>query len=342
MERSRRPVFVTGCHRSGTNLLYDTLLSAGGFAIYRGYLPVYEKLIPRFGRLENRSNRERVIETWLRSEGFRRSGLDSQSLRQELRECSNGGEFIRTVMDGIARSQAAARWAVYDPDAILHMPKIKRDLPQALFIHMVRDGRDIALSLRKMGGFQPLPWDRGSRSLLATALYWKWVVRKGRKYGQQFPADYIEVHYEALVSDLQGTLMSLSRFLQQDLSYDRIQTSKLGRLSGSNSSFRDEAPGTKNSPVNRWKERVSREEVSSLEACVGDCLEELGYPLRNNPARRPYLSERWMQQIYSGFLDIKLWLKAQTPFGKLTDLSTMELSDTVLKAGTASSSPADN
>ena len=48
-ERKRRPVFVMGCHRSGTNLLYDTLLSAGGFAIYRGSLPLYELLIPRFG-----------------------------------------------------------------------------------------------------------------------------------------------------------------------------------------------------------------------------------------------------------------------------------------------------
>ena len=50
-ERKRRPVFVMGCHRSGTNLLYDILLSAGGFAVYRGYLPVYEILLPRFGSL---------------------------------------------------------------------------------------------------------------------------------------------------------------------------------------------------------------------------------------------------------------------------------------------------
>src|SRR5579872_1636455 len=46
MARSQCPVFVMGCHRSGTNFLYDTLLSAGGFAIYRGYLPVYKILTP--------------------------------------------------------------------------------------------------------------------------------------------------------------------------------------------------------------------------------------------------------------------------------------------------------
>src|SRR5690242_13030155 len=56
-ERAKSPVFVMGCHRSGTNLLYDTLLSAGGFAVYTGYLPVHKILIPRFGpfhKLENR------------------------------------------------------------------------------------------------------------------------------------------------------------------------------------------------------------------------------------------------------------------------------------------------
>ena len=145
MSRNRRPVFVMGCHRSGTNLLYDTLLSAGGFAIYRGYLPVYEKLIPRFGSFSNPENRRRAIETWLRSEGFRRSGLNAQKLSAEMMAtCTNGGEFIRSVMGEVAKSQGATRWAAYNPDSALHIPRIKADIPEALFIHIIRDGRDIA------------------------------------------------------------------------------------------------------------------------------------------------------------------------------------------------------
>src|SRR5215813_11080003 len=73
-ERSRRPVFVMGCHRSGTNLLYDTLLSAGGFAVYRGYMPFYKMLVPRFGNPAEVSNRKQLVETWLHSKGYRRSG----------------------------------------------------------------------------------------------------------------------------------------------------------------------------------------------------------------------------------------------------------------------------
>ena len=51
-DRKLAPVFVMGCHRSGTNLICDMLLSAGGFTIHRGYLPLYKKLMPRFGSME--------------------------------------------------------------------------------------------------------------------------------------------------------------------------------------------------------------------------------------------------------------------------------------------------
>src|SRR5580765_4309738 len=121
-----------GCHRSGTNLLYDTLLSASGFAVYRGYLPVYKILVPRFGTLDKLANRKKILEAWLRSQGFRRSGLDAAWLREKvLNECETAGDFMRITMDEIARQQGAQRWALYDPDSVLHVPHIKADIPEA-------------------------------------------------------------------------------------------------------------------------------------------------------------------------------------------------------------------
>src|SRR5215467_27950 len=140
-DRSKCPVFVVGCHRSGTNLLYDTLLSAGGFAVYRGYLPVHKILIPRVGSLNKLENRRKAMDLWLRSKGFRRSGLDARKLTdQVLGQCRNGGDFIRLTMDEIARNQNVNRWAVYDPDALFHVQRIKADIPDALFVHIIRDG----------------------------------------------------------------------------------------------------------------------------------------------------------------------------------------------------------
>jgi hypothetical protein len=325
-ERKKCPVFVVGCHRSGTNLLYDTLLSAGGFAIYRGYLPIYKMLIPRFGALDRPDSRKKIVETWLRSKGFRRSGLNLEQLTAKLLgECRNGGDFIRIVMDEIARNQNSVRWAVYDPDNVLYIPRIKADIPEALFVHIIRDGRDIALSLKKMGGFTPFPWNRSSRGLRETALYWEWMVRKGRDHGSQIAADYMEIRYEDLVGEPRRTLASLGQFLDHDLDYDRIQSTGLGRLRESNSSFRQEEE--QSHPVNRWKEKLSRREVAAIEAVVGECLDQSGYPLLTSGEERSTgVSEAWLRAVYPSFLDAKLWLKLRTPMGRLTNLSPLELS----------------
>jgi len=317
-----------GCHRSGTNLLYDTLLSAGGFAVYRGYLPIYKILIPRFGSLENPRSRQKIVDTWMQSKGFARAGVEAETLSSKLQsECRNGGDFMRIVMDEVAQSQGVRRWAVYDADSVLHVARIKRDLPDALFVHIVRDGRDVALSLMKMGEFRPFPWSRRPRGLLETALYWDWMVHKGRQQGRQIAGDYIEIHYEDLATQPRPTLARLGDFLDHDLDYDRIQGAGLGRLRESNSSFQGEGRETQNA-VNRWRERLSREQVVALETLIGPSLEEFEYPLTVDPEqRRGGFRQRCLAAIYPRFLGTKLWLKLNTPFGRLANLSSLELPD---------------
>jgi hypothetical protein len=328
--RKHSPVFVMGCHRSGTNLLYDMLLSAGGFAIYRGSLPVFETLIPRFGSMESRNNREKLLQTWLRSKGFRRTGLDAEPLSSRiLNDCRSGGDFIRIVMDAVAEHQGVARWAAYDPDNVLHVERLKASIPDALFLHIIRDGRDIALSLKKMGGFSPLPWDRSeTNSLVATALYWEWMVRNGRNHGRRFPSDYLEIHYEELTTNPRDVLQRVGSFLDHDLDYDRIQSTGLGRLSETNSSFRDEAVESKEklNPLGRWRERLARTDVAAIEAAVGECLEETGYALSLPEAeRRPGMRQSAKRALYRNYLNTKMWLKLNTAAGRKVNLSVLEL-----------------
>lgn len=325
-ERKKSPAFVVGCHRSGTNLLYDILLSSGGFAVYRGLLPIYDKLIPHCGRLDRAGNRKTAVDLFLRSNGFRRSGLEVGQLQSTLlNECQTGGDFIRIVMEAVTRGQSASRWAVYNPDNLLRIQRIKREIPSAVFIHIIRDGRDIALSLNKMGGFAPLPWDREpSRAVLATALYWEWMLDHGRRQGRSLDGDYYEIHYEELVSDPESALSKLGQFLDHEFDYKRIQNQALGRLRESNSSFRDEQ--TTVNPVNRWKGRLSRTQVSAIETMIGDSLRACGYPLVTPESeRQPGLRERWMRMLYSGYLSTKLWVKTSTPAGRFSNMSLLDL-----------------
>ncbi len=232
-------------------------------------------------------------------------------------------------MDSVAESQGVPRWAAYDPDNVLHVERLKASIPNALFLHIIRDGRDIALSLKKMGGFRPLPWDRGeTRSLVATALYWEWMVRNGREHGQRFPADYLEVHYEDLITNPREVLQKVGGFLDHDLDYDRIKNAGLGRVSETNSSFREEGGVEKLKPLGRWKERLSHRDVAAIEAAVGECLEQTGYPLSLAEEERTPGAREWATRaLYQSFLNTKMWLKLNTPTGRMVNLSVLELED---------------
>lgn len=304
------------------------LMSAGGFALYRSHLATFESLLPRFGPMEKRRNREELVKVWLQTKSFRRTGVGADVLSSRiLDECRSAPDFIRIVMESVASSQGASRWALYDPDNVLYIEELKAGIPNALFLHIVRDGRDIALSLKKMGGFTPLPWDRTqTSSLVATGLFWEWMVRSGRSAGKHFPGDYLEIHYEDLVTNPHQSLQRIGAFLEHDLDYDRIQRVGLGRLSQSNSSFRDESEEKKVNPLGRWKQRLTHEQVAALEATVGECLEESGYSLSLPPSdRKLRLSNKAKRFVYRNFLNAKSWLKLNTPAGRLADLSALEI-----------------
>jgi hypothetical protein len=328
--RKNSPVFVIGCHRSGTALLYDSLLSAGGFPLYHATPYVHTALLRICGDPSVRRNREKMVQLWLRSKAFRRTGLGAEDLRSKiLEECKSGGDFLRITMGELAHRAGTQRWAVYDPDNIMYMPTIKREVPDALFVHVVRDGRDAALSMMKQHGAPPRLWAR-DRAILTWALLWEWTVRKGRRYGQKFPADYIEVRYEDLVCHPEKTLNTLAEFLDHDLDYGRIQQAGIGRVASPNTVWKEE-PGEASSPVNRWKTKLSQPEISALENLIGDCLEEFGYPLATERKRSTRLDPTLslMRILYPRYFETKLFLQSRTLAGRLAKGTRLELTDPV-------------
>jgi len=325
-DRSEAPVFVLGCHRSGTNLLYDMLMSGGGFARFADDLSVHHTLIPRFGDLRVLNHRRKLMEVWLRSKAFRRSGLSAEDIKSKvLEQCNTAGDFYRIVMGEIARSQNSRRWAAYGPDNAFYIPQIHRELPEALFIHIIRDGRDVALGLNTKDWIPYLPWDR-SRRILIMGAFWKWMVTKGRQNGRKAASNYTEIHFEDLILRPRDALARLGEFLEQELDYDRIRQSAVGTVARPNSSHQSESPANGFSPAGRWKQQLGPEDLSNFEALYGDLLEELGYETTSNGARRsPRLSGELIRTFYPLFFESKLQLKRQTPLGRFASLVPLEL-----------------
>jgi hypothetical protein len=322
--RRRAPVFVLGCPRSGTTVLYHMLLSAGGFAVYRSESNVFNLLVPRFRGMRSAADRQELMEIWLRSKLFRVSGLDAGEIRSKIMaECRGGGDFLRIVMQEVACRQGVERWADCTPDHLLYMEEIKRQIPDALFIHIIRDGRDVALSYVKQGWSHPLPWDRDER-LGVAGLYWEWIVRKGREQGKRLGADYQEVRFEELITNPRQTLSRLGEFIEHDLDYDRIQHAGIGSVSEPNSSFAGESEGSFN-PVARWKTKMSPEQISTVEELIGDELLELGYIQLSETKRRTSLRTGRLRASYLAMFAAKHWMSANTPLGLCVRLGRIEM-----------------
>lgn len=313
------PVLVVGCPRSGTTLLYHMLLSAGGFAVYRAESNVFNLLLPRFGDLSVRKNLQRLMNAWLQTGMFARSGLDSKQIEAKiLDECRDYGDFLRIVMEEIALKQNVRRWADCTPEHLLYLREIEESLPGALIIHIIRDGRDVALSIDKQGWVRPFWWDN-KRSLMAAALYWRWMVRRGRSYGRIIGSRYMEVRYEELVAEPHRILAEVSHFIDHDLDYDRIVRTGIGSVSRPNSSFElsDQMPAV--NPIGRWRKLLSTQDLKVIEGLIGDMLVELGYPLTTESNRisrrhpRPVLT----RFLYRMYFDFKHWAKTQTRLNRI-------------------------
>src|SRR5271155_1849094 len=336
--RSKAPVFVLGCGRSGTKFLYHTLLSAGGFAVYHAESNAFNLLGLRFGNLASGRNRRRLLDEYYTSKLFNRTGLDAKDIDgRVMDDCRNAGDFLRIVMEAIARKQGVERWAESTPLHILYLPLIKKLIPDALVIHIIRDGRDVTASLHRIGWIRPLPWDR-ARAFVVPAIYWRWMVSKGRRYGRALGADYMEGHYEGLVQNPRETLAGIGKFIAHDLDYDRIQQVALGSVHNPNSSFRGDGKETEANTIGRWKRVFTPAQVCDVEASIGNLLVDTGYKLETPMAELrssslSSLSVRFMNFLYPLYFDFKIWLKSHTPLARIADKKRMGIGERDANSG---------
>ncbi|MGD0793022.1 MAG: sulfotransferase [Terriglobales bacterium] len=321
----KAPVFVVGSARSGNTMLYHMLLSSGRFPVYRTEPCVFDLLVPRFGDFRSLSTRRELMRCWPRTKQFRRSGLDAGEITEKvLTSVTTGGEFLRAVMEEMARAGGFQRWAVGGPDNLLHIPTIKRQIPDALFIHVIRDGRDVACALDRKEFIRPFRWDRSYR-LYVSALHWMWKVQTGRRHGRAIGSDYLEVRFEDLVLHPEEALTKVGAFIGENLDYEKIRKAKIGVIHVPNTSFTEEWKSGSFSPVGRWRRQLSDDKVTRLEGLVGELLVELGYPLSRAETTTLGFRLRTMRTMYPSFYQLKEWLKTATPLGRFVNINRLQI-----------------
>lgn len=316
--RSDAPVFIVGSPRSGTTLLYHMLLSAGRFVRYRTETHLFNSLGPRYGGLRTPVDREQALALWLASDLHLLSALPAEEVAARIRsECRHTGDFLRLIMMAMAARQEMARWAECTPAHLLHLHEIRTQVPGALFVHVVRDGRDVAVSMARQGWIRPLPGQRG-RPAVAAAAYWRWLVERGRTAGRALGGSYCEVRYEDLLATPAETLDRLGGFIGQPLDWEEIQRVGIGSVSNPNTSFPDAQGGF----VGRWATELSPQDARDIDGLLAGTLRSLGYPTES-PG--PSVGARTLGMLYAARFAGRDWLKRRTPLGRRsTDLSIFQ------------------
>jgi hypothetical protein len=232
---------------------------------------------------------------------------------------SSGG-FTTDQEQHEASPREQRRRAECSPDHLLQVEAIKAREPNALFLHIVRDGRDVACSLARHESQLRFGSTTSASAVLKAALYWEWMLRQGRQQIRRIGPDALEVRFEALVAAPRETLAAVGAFIAHDLDYDSIRLRGIGTVRAPNTAFTDEAVGSFFQPVGRWQRRLSIGRLARIEAGVGSLLEELGYALYTEPLARGrvYGDVRLRRSVAHYLFSAWHWMKTRTPLGRLS------------------------
>jgi len=202
----------------------------------------------------------------------------------------NLGDGLRTFYRLYASRFGKKRWGEKTPDYGNIMPQIQAILPEAHFIHIIRDGRDVAVSKRHL-------WFGAGNNIAALAEEWGTGVKRIRHLSGTC-THYKEVVFEELVRDPAHVLRAICEFLgltytDELLKYDTRAADRLSELKGwreegvTAEQFRFLHSLTTRPPqedrCGRWRQELSRDEIAVFEKIAGRTLTDFGYDLAYKP-----------------------------------------------------------
>jgi Sulfotransferase family len=171
-----------------------------------------------------------------------------------------------------AAREGKGRWGDKTPAYIGHVDRLAEIWPDARFVHLIRDGRDVALSVMNV------PF--GPNNAWAAARSWASVIRQGHKAAERYPGLVLEVRYEDLVSKPAETVALLCDFLGLDYSDDMLaieQTDRSKVVADQSAWFANVWSGITTAAVGKWRTELTPRQIEVFETVAGDELRALGY-----------------------------------------------------------------
>ena len=272
------PLFVLGVNRSGTTLLRVILDRSSGIAI-----PEESRFIPLLAR----RHRGEIDPAAFRDDLRRIHELVRWKLDPEdvaLRPGMATAEAISSVFETYAAMHGKPRWGDKTPMYMRHIPLLERLFPSAVYVHLIRDGRDAAVSFMQMPpGTYTRTWAHPSGPA-GFARQWVTEIRSARALGRRVgPTRYLEVRYEELAAEPDRTVRAVCDFAV--LPFDDSMLEYAGDVDVSGKPHHSRLALRPTAGLRDWRIELSRDAARAFEAVAGDLLDELGYEV--GAASRP-------------------------------------------------------
>jgi sulfotransferase family protein len=203
------PVFVVGMNGSGTTMLLDCLGRHPELYAFPKETRLIPYLISResaYGDLQIDANFQRLWDEVRTLAVFRESNDTAPiPLPPDWREYPRSlAGILEAIFGYFAAREGKRRWCEKTPQHVQHLLALSQQFPAAKFVHVIRDGRDCAVSFHR----------RWLRRPELTIFRWKKVVATGRDQGRQLGQDrYLEIRYEDLTAQPESSLRGICAFL---------------------------------------------------------------------------------------------------------------------------------
>lgn len=267
-----RPLLVLGVRRSGTTLLRVMLDRHPRLAV-----PDESYFVPQLARRHRDPvDPDEFVEDLRRLPTIREWEIDPDAVRGRLRGGMTTGQAIAAVYEQYAADRGKERWGDKTPMYMQYLPLLERLFPDALYVDLVRDGRDAALSFLSMPrGIVTETWAH-PRTAADFACQWRTEVAAARALGRRVgPRRYLPVRYEELVAEAEGTLRRICEFAS--LPYDGVMLGYAEEVDVSGKPHQQSLKRPPTPGLRDWRTAMSREDVAAFEEVAGDLLDELGY-----------------------------------------------------------------
>jgi hypothetical protein len=301
---SNRYLFVVGAARSGTTLLQRMLDAHPLLAVVNETYWLPRKYRERTGLTRDGLVTSALFPLLLDSPKFERMGFSEDDLRRIAGDGApvRYADFVSRLFGEYAARQGKHLAGDKTPGYVRRMARLHELWPEARFVHIIRDPRDVCLSMLDWPGGERTAGQFGTWQLdraVSSALYWGYSVAMGREAGMALgPGVYVETRYEDLVTSTEAELGRLCEFL--GISFDpAMQSYHVGRTRpkpgrSSKAQWLPPTPGLRD-----WTTQLAAHDIAAIQVAAGELLREFGYAPGGGPATPALLAH--VDEIRSAF-----------------------------------------